>query len=160
MIKFSGGFFNERKYFIMSNLELFMKGNKKQKTNGFFAATKSLVDPETGEALNWEIKPISTKEDEAIRDACTHEVPIPGKRNQFRIKIDANAYMVKQVAASVVFPNLLDAKLQDSYGVKTPEDLIREMIDDPTEFAEFAAYIREFNGFDTSINDDIEEAKN
>lgn len=92
----------------MSNLELFMKGNKKQKTNGFFAATKSLVDPETGKPLNWEIKPISTKEDEAIRDACTHEVPIPGKRNQFRIKIDANAYMVKQVAASVVFPNLLD----------------------------------------------------
>lgn len=143
----------------MSNLELFMKGNKKQKTNGFFAATQSLVD-DKGEPLKWEIKPISTKEDEAIRNDCTQEVPIPGKKNQFRIKIDANAYMVKQVTASVVFPNLLDAKLQDSYNVKTPEDLIMEMIDDPTEFAEFAAYVREFNGFDTSINDDIEEAKN
>lgn len=143
----------------MSTLALFMKGNKKQRTNGFYPATKSLLDKD-GNPLMWEIKPISTKEDEAIRDACTSEVPIPGKRNQFRIKIDANAYMTKQLAASVVYPNLLDAELQDSYGVKTPDALLKEMVDDPTEFAEFAAFVREFNGFDETINDAVEEAKN
>lgn len=143
----------------MSTLALFMKGNKKQRTNGFYPATKSLLDKD-GNPLLWEIKPISTKEDEAIRDACTFEVPIPGKRNQFRIKIDANAYMTKQLAASVVYPNLLDAELQDSYGVKTPDALLKEMVDDPTEFAEFSAFVREFNGFDESINDAVEEAKN
>lgn len=143
----------------MSTLALFMKGNKKQRTNGFYPATKSLVDKD-GNPLMWEIKPISTKEDEAIRDACTFEVPIPGKRSQFRIKIDTSAYMTKQLAASVVYPNLLDAELQDSYGVKTPDALLKEMVDDPTEFAEFAAYVREFNGFDETINDAVEEAKN
>lgn len=143
----------------MSTLALFMKGNKKQRTNGFYPATKSLLDKD-GNPLLWEIKPISTKEDEAIRDACTFEVPIPGKRNQFRIKIDANAYMTKQLAASVVYPNLLDAELQDSYGVKTPDALLKEMVDDPTEFTEFSAFVREFNGFDESINDAVEEAKN
>ena len=143
----------------MATLALFMKGNKKQKTNAFYPATKSLVDKD-GNPLMWEIKPITTKEDEAIRDACTYEVPIPGKRNQFRIKIDANAYMTKQLAASVVFPNLLDAELQDSYEVKTPDALLKEMVDDPTEFAEFAAFVREFNGFDETINDAVEEAKN
>ena len=143
----------------MSNLALFMKGNKKEKKNTFYPATKSLVDKD-GNPLMWEIKMVTTKEDEAIRDACTREVPITGKRNQYRIKIDANAYMTKQIAASVVFPNLYDSELQDSYGVKTPEDLLKEMIDDPTEFAEFAAFVREFSGFDESINDEIEEAKN
>ena len=68
--------------------------------------------------------------------------------------------MTKQIAASVVFPNLLDAELQDSYGVKTPEALLKEMVDDPTEFAEFATFVREFSGFDESINDAVEEAKN
>lgn len=68
--------------------------------------------------------------------------------------------MTKQLAASVVYPNLLDAELQDSYGVKTPDALLKEMVDDPTEFAEFAAYVREFNGFDETINDAVEEAKN
>lgn len=143
----------------MSTLALFMKGNKKQRTNGFYPATKSLVDKD-GNPLMWEIKHISTKEDEAIRDACTFEVPIPGKKNQFRIKIDTSAYMTKQLAASIVYPNLLDAELQDSYGVKTPGALLKEMVDDPTEFAEFAAYVREFNGFDETINDAVEEAKN
>ncbi len=143
----------------MSNLALFMKGNKKQKTNTKYAATKSLTDKD-GKPLEWELKPVTTKEDEAIRDKCTYEVPIPGKKNQFRMKIDVNAYMAKQLAASVVFPNLLDAELQDSYGVKTPEDLLKEMVDDPTEYAEFAAFVREFNGFDENINDVVEEAKN
>ena len=143
----------------MSNLELFMKGNKKQKSNTFYPVTKSLTD-ENGKPLEWEIRPITTKEDEQIRDLCTKEVQVPGKRNQYRIKIDANLYMIKQLAASVVSPNLYDAKLQDSYGVKTPEDLLREMVDDPTEFAEFASFVREFNGFDETINDAVEEAKN
>lgn len=143
----------------MSNLELFMKGNKKQKKHGFYPATKSLVN-EKGEPLMWEIKAISTSEDEIIRDSCTDEVPIPGKRGQYRMKINTNAYLAKTVVASVVSPNLYDAKLQDSYNVKTPEDLLKELIDDPDEYAEFAAYVREFNGFDESINDLVKEAKN
>lgn len=143
----------------MSNLTLFMKANKKKKSNTFYPATKSLTDKD-GKPLQWEIRPITTKEDEAIRDACTHEVPIPGKRNQFRIKIDANAYMTKQIAASIVFPNLLDAELQDSYDVKTPEELLKELVDDPIEFADLASFVREFNGFDETIEDEIEEAKN
>lgn len=70
----------------MSTLALFMKGNKKQRTNGFYPATKSLVDKD-GNPLMWEIKPISTKEDEAIRDACTFEVPIPGKKINSELKL-------------------------------------------------------------------------
>jgi len=143
----------------MSTLALFMKGNKKTRTNTFYAATKSLVDKD-GKPLKWEIKHVTTEEDERIRDACTTEVPIPGKRNQFRIKIDANAYMTKQIVASVVFPNLYDAELQDSYDVKTPEDLLKQMVDDPVEFAEFASFVREFNGFEEDINDLVDEAKN
>lgn len=143
----------------MSTLALFMKGNKKTRTNAFYAATKSLADKD-GKPLKWEIKHVTTEEDERIRDACTTEVPIPGKRNQFRLKIDANAYMTKQIVASVVFPNLYDAELQDSYDVKTPEDLLKQMVDDPVEFAEFASFVREFNGFEEDINDLVDEAKN
>lgn len=143
----------------MSNFSLFMKANKKTKTNTFYAATKSLLD-ENGEPVKWEIRPITTKEDEKIRDACTHEVPIPGKRNQYRIRVDASAYMVKQLVASVVFPDLYDAELQDSYGVNTPEELIKELVDDPTEFADFVSFIREYNGLDETLDGAVEEAKN
>lgn len=60
----------------------------------------------------------------------------------------------------IVFPDLYNAELQDSYGVSTPEDLVREMIDDPGEYNKFLAYVQEFNGFDSNMEDKVEEAKN
>lgn len=143
----------------MSNLSLFLKKNKIVKENTKYAATKSLVD-EKGNPLEWEIKPISTKENDDIRDACTIEVPVKGKPNLFRNKVITAKYSAKMLASSVVFPDLLNAELQDSYGVSTPEDLIREMIDDPGEYNDFLAFVQKFNGFNENMEDKVEEAKN
>lgn len=143
----------------MANLSVFMKKNKKVRENTFYPATKSILD-EKGNPVLWEIRPLTTREDEEIRDQCMKEVPIPGKRGQFRTKIDINGYLVKQMVAAIVFPNLLDAALQDSYGVKTPEDLLRELVDDPSEFADLGNFIREYSGFDKDMEEEVEEAKN
>lgn len=143
----------------MSNISRFMKQNKTVKENTTFAATKSLTD-ENGEPLLWEIRHIPTKEDERIRDACTVEVPVTGKPNLFRNRVNSSKYIAKLLAASVVYPDLLDAELQDSYGVKTPEDLIQEMLDDTGEYTAFTAFIQKFNGFNISLDDKVDEAKN
>lgn len=143
----------------MSNLSLFLKQNKKVKENTTFPATKSLTD-ENGNALKWVIKPLTTKENEDIRESCTVEVPVKGKPNMFRPKVNTNQYLARMIAASVVEPNLYSAELQDSYGVKTPEELLKEMVDDPGEYNDFATFIQQFNGFNTSINDKVEEVKN
>lgn len=143
----------------MSNLSLFLKKNKKVRENTTYPATKSLVD-ENGKPLEWVIKPLTTKENEDIRESCTYEVPVKGKPNMFRPKVNTSQYLAKMIVASVVEPNLYNAELQDSYGVKTPEDLLKEMIDDPGEYNDFATFIQQFNGFTTNINDRIEEVKN
>lgn len=143
----------------MSNLSLFLKKNKKVRENTTYPATKSLVD-ENGKPLEWVIKPLTTKENEEIRESCTYEVPVKGKPNMFRPKVNTSQYLAKMIVASVVEPNLYNAELQDSYGVKTPEDLLKEMIDDPGEYNDFATFIQQFNGFTTNINDRIEEVKN
>lgn len=143
----------------MSDFTRFMKENKKVKENTKFVATKSLTD-EKGHPLEWTIKPITTAENERMRDDCMIEVPVTGKPNVFRSKLLTSKYIAKLCAASVAEPNLYDAKLQDSYGVKTPEDLILAMIDDPGEYQDFANFIQKFNGFDTSLEDKVEEAKN
>lgn len=143
----------------MSNLSLFLKKNKKVRENTTYPATKSLVD-ENGKPLKWVIKPLTTKENEDIRESCTYEVPVKGKPNMFRPKVNTSQYLAKMIVASVVEPNLYNAELQDSYGVKTPEDLLKEMIDDPGEYNDFATFIQQFNGFTTNINDSIEEVKN
>lgn len=143
----------------MSNFSQFMKTNKILKENTTFAATKSLLDAD-GKPLQWKIKPLTTKENESIRDSSMLEVPVTGKPNMFRPKLDTSKYICKMLCASIVEPNLYDKELQDSYGVMTPEDLLKEMVDDPGEYQAFASFVQDFNGFNTTLNDKIEEAKN
>lgn len=140
------------------NFENFMKKNKIQKQNVFYPATKSLCDDE-GKPLLWELKPITTKENEKIRESCTMEVPVKGKPNQFRQKIDTSAYMIKMICASVVSPDLNNKDLQDSYGVMTAEDLLKEMIDDAGEFTDLGVKVQELCGF-TTLQEEVDEAKN
>lgn len=143
----------------MSNLARFMKQNKAKKENTKFAATASLTD-EKGKPLEWEIQPLSTKDDEHIKDACMLEVPVPGKPNLYRQKMNTTAYLAKMLVASVVFPDLKNAELQDSYGVSKPEDLLKELIDNPGEYNEFGMFVQKFNGFNTTLEEKVEEAKN
>ena len=120
----------------MSNLNLFLKKNKKVKANAFYPATKSLCD-ENGKPLEWEIRAIPTKDNEEIRVACTKEIPVNGKSGVYRQKLDTSLYAAKLAAASVVFPDLYDKELQDSYGVTKPEELIKELLDDAAEYNAF-----------------------
>jgi len=138
----------------MSELSLFLKENKRGKENAFFAATKTLTDKD-GKPLLWEVRAVTTREDEDFRDSCTRSDEKTGRE-----RLDINRYLAKFAAASVVFPNLYNAELQNSYGVNTPEELIREMIDDPVEYQTFIGFVRKFGGADKTLRERIEEAKN
>lgn len=142
----------------MSNFSMFMKANKIQKQNVMHPVTKSLVDEE-GKPLLWEIKPLTTKENEALREKCTIEVPVKGKPNMYRPKVDMNKYQTMLMCAAVVFPDLNNVELQNSYGVMTPEDLLKEMVDDPAEYTDLLMFIQQISGFKT-MQEEVEEAKN
>ena len=142
----------------MSKFSNFMKTNKIQKQNVMHPVTKSLKD-EKGEPLLWEIKPLTTKENEYIRESCIIEVPVKGKPNQYRPKVDMNKYQNMLICAAVVSPDLNDVELQNSYGVMTPEDLIKEMVDDPAEYADLMIFVQQLSGFKT-LQEEVDEAKN
>lgn len=142
----------------MSDFAKFMKANKIQKSNVKYAVTKSLCD-ENGSPLEWEFKHISSKENEFIRESCTVDIEMPGKVKMYRPKLNSSLYLQKLIAASVVTPDLYNMELQDSYGVKTPEDLLLAMVDDPGEYSELAAFVQKLHGFQ-SFDEKVEEAKN
>lgn len=142
----------------MSNFSKFMKANKIVKENELHPVTKSLCDDE-GKPLEWEFRHISSTENEKIRESCMFEVPT-GKANMYRQKINTSEYVKKMIVASVVVPDLYDAELQDSYGVKTPEELLMEMVDNPGEYNDLAGFVQKFQGFDISFDEKVEEAKN
>ena len=143
----------------MSNFSRFMKANKKAKENGFYAPTVSLCD-EDGNPLQFEFKPISSKENEQIREDCIIDVPITGKPNMYRPKLNTSKYLSKMIVKSCVMPDLYDAELQDSYGVKTPEDLLFAMVDDAGEYQDLCVWLQKFQGFTKTLDEKVEEAKN
>lgn len=143
----------------MSNFARFMKANKTKKENEMHVVTKSFCD-ENGNPLEWEFRHITSKEAERIRDAATRDIPVTGKPNMYRQKVDSTKYARDMAVASIVSPDLYDAELQDSYGVNKPEDLLMEMVDDPGEYTELIAYVQKFQGFTASFEDKVEEAKN
>lgn len=69
-------------------------------------------------------------------------------------------YNASMIVASTVTPDLYNKELQDSYGVKKPEDLVYEMVDDPGEYQDLCTWVQDFQGFSDSLDDKVEEAKN
>lgn len=143
----------------MSNFERFMKKNKQVRNNVFYAPTSSLTD-ENGNPLKWEIRHLTSEESDKIREACMYDAPVKGKPGQTVQKLNTSMYLAKMICASVVNPDLNNRELQDAYDVMKPEDLLREMVDLPGEYANFSSFIQKINGFDETLDDLVEEAKN
>ncbi len=143
----------------MENLERFLKKNKAKRENTFYAPTASLTD-EKGAPLKWEFRHLTTSENDDIREQCSYDVQVTGKPGQFRSKLDTSKYLAKLICASVVSPNLNNKELQDSYGVMWPEDLLRQMVDLPGEYARLTELIQKLNGFDETMDELVEDAKN
>lgn len=143
----------------MSKFSRFMKANKKAKTNENYAPTTTLTD-ENGKPLEWEFRPITSKENEALRDACTVEVQVTGKPNLFRPKLNTSQYLAKMIVAATVTPDLYDKELQDSYGVMTPEELLYAMVDNAGEYQELTVWMQKYQGFTKTFDEKVEEAKN
>lgn len=111
----------------MSNLSCFLAGNVEKRENKKIVVSNRFKDKD-GKPVEWEIRSISADEDEAIRKSCTKRIPIVGKKNQFTQDFDGNGYLAKLAAKAVVFPDLNNAELQNSYGVMGAENLIRVML--------------------------------
>lgn len=141
----------------MSDFAVFMAGNATKNETVKYAASKRFTAK--GKPVEWELKAIDSDLDEALRKECTKKVPIAGKRGQFNQETDTDKYIGKMCVACVVYPDLNNAELQDSYGVKSADALLKKMLL-PGEYTELKAKVMEVNGYDMSMEELVEEAKN
>lgn len=141
----------------MSDFSAFMQGNAiKNEVVKYVASPRFVAN---NKPIEWEIKAIDSEVDEAIKNDCTKRVPIVGKRGQYNKEIDTDKYIGKVCVASIVYPDLNNAELQDSYGVKCADDLIKKMLL-PGEYTELKSKVMEVNGYDMSMDELVDEAKN
>lgn len=141
----------------MSKFSAFMAGNVAKIENKKIVVSNRFKD-ENGNPIEWEIRALTNEENDEITRRAMVNVPVAGQRGAYARELDQAKYSAMLLAASVVFPDLNDAELQDSYGVKTPEALINRMLYIP-EATHLAQEIAKFSNFDT-LADAVKEAKN
>ena len=142
----------------MGDLSCFLAQNALKTENVKFVASKRFLDQDK-KHVEWEIQAVASTEDEALRKACTKRVPVVGKKGQYTQETDYNLYLGKLAARCTVFPNLAYKELQDSYGVMGADALLKAMLT-AGEYANYLEKVQEVNGFDTSMDELVEDAKN
>ncbi|MFH5185723.1 phage portal protein [Paenibacillus sp. TAB 01] len=140
----------------MSTLSAFFAQNVAMETTEDVIVSERFKD-EQGNPIPWKLQAISEDQNDALRKAATKRVK--GRGGQHVTETDQTEYLARLAAASVVFPNLKDGELQNSYGVRGAEVLIRRMLL-AGEYANLLLKVQEINGFDNDINELVEEAKN
>ena len=136
----------------------FLKQNAVQAENIKFVASERFVDA-NNKPIEWEIRAITSKEDEEIRKSAIKRIPTRGKYGHYDQEVDSSKYVGLLACACTVFPNLNDASLQDSYGVMSADELLKAMLL-PGEYADYIIKVQEICGFDKSMQDLVDEAKN
>jgi len=122
----------------------------------FVASERFCVE---GEAVSWEIRCVSSIEDEELRRGATRRVPSPRGKGLYTNETDVSLYLGKLAAAATVFPDLKSSVLQDSYGVMGEDALLKTMLT-PGEYADYLAKVQEICGFDRSFSELVDDAKN
>lgn len=136
----------------MSELKAFLKQNKKTTGTIKIVASENFIG-EDGKPMEWEVRPLKSKEADEIRAQCT---TMKGKKPV----VDSAKFNRMVAAKCTVFPNLNDKELQDSYGVLGAEELIQELLDTDGEYQMYCKKVLELSGYDKSDAELIDEAKN
>lgn len=140
----------------MSKLQAFMSAHAAKIENTKVVVSNRFTD-EKGKPIEWELRGITSSEDDQIRNASFKKVMKNGRL--VSEDLDYTLYLANLTSSCVVFPDLRDVELQNSYGAMGEVELLKVMLS-PGEYANLAEEVQILNGFDQSDEDLEEEAKN
>lgn len=112
---------------MVSKFSAFLAENAEKIENVKYVVSNRFKD-ENGKPVEWELRAISSEENDELQRRAMVNIPVVGQRGLYTRDIDQIKYVGLLLTASVVFPDLNDAELQDSYKVKTPEALLKRML--------------------------------
>ncbi|HCC01903.1 MAG TPA: phage portal protein [Ruminococcaceae bacterium] len=144
------------------NLSAFFAQNAQPIETVKVAVSKRFIDPTTGKPAEWELKAIPADKNGKLRNKNLKPVPVEGKHGVYTMQLDTAKYFSEMIAATVAFPNLSDAELQNSYGVMGEEALLGKMLL-PGEYDNLLAAVQSVNGYDEDAEkqaDEVQQVKN
>ena len=140
----------------MKDLTFFLKQNTIPVENQEVEVSKRFKD-DAGNTVKFEIKSISNEMDDALRKQNTRQVK--KAKGVIVPELDQQKYFVDLVLKSLVYPDLDDKELQDSWGVMDSRELINAMLL-PGEYTVLLQEVQKINGWDLNVEDIKDEVKN
>lgn len=134
----------------MSSLNAFLHPVKLE--NKKIIVSKRFLDNE--KPVQWEIRPITEAENNRLMKKYTRRDKKTGMEQFNRVE-----YGHALTAAAVVYPDLANAELQKAYGVVGETELLAAMLT-AGEFNRLSNAVSELSDIDSTINDEVDEAKN
>lgn len=135
------------------SLKSFFKENNIKIENVKYIASDRFKD-ENGEVIEWELKVLDNKKVDELRNRFSSRSFVNHKEE---FKFNSEDFMKVFVTEAIVFPNLTDKDLQDSYGVFSPYELLQEILT-VGELTRLTEYIN--NLHDYKAEKKVDEIKN
>ena len=140
---------------MAKSLSAFLSQNAKPVEHKEVVISDRFLDVD-GEPIKWEIKSITAAENQRLRDQA-QKITVGAKKQQI-VKFDNAVYQTNLATKCVVFPDLNNVELQNSYHAMNAAELIGAMLT-PAEFDDLVNEILLLCGFEDD-NERVEEAKN
>lgn len=138
------------------NLTAFLKNNVEIVNQVEYVASNRIKAGD--EPVAWKINVLQNKVIDKLRNRYTKMIK-DGKTGVTREKFDSQGFNDAMLLESIVYPNLDDMELQDSWGVNDPLELVKAMLT-PGEYADLLNAVVEAQGFEVGMDEKVRAVKN
>lgn len=113
-----------------------------------------------GDLIKFRFKPIPTTRIDELEKQHTVPVYSGSRRKRTGEKLDQSRFMASIAVESTIYPDFKSADLRKAYGEQDPIEVAKKMLHVGGEYGEWLNIANEVNGFDDSIEELEEAAKN
>ena len=138
------------------NLTAFLKNNVEIVNQVEYVASNRIKAGD--EPVAWKINVLQNKVIDKLRNRYTKMIK-DGKTGVTREKFDSQGFNDAMLLESIVYTNLDDMELQDSWGVNDPLELVKAMLT-PGEYADLLNAVVEAQGFEVGMDEKVRAVKN
>lgn len=119
---------------------------------------EALKGEEYRKKIDWQIQKVSPEKVKELRKKAEKKEQVT--KGRYQKNMDTDEYLDNLTVESLVYPDLRDIDLQNSYGVRSAVSLLYKMVDNAGELEELKIAVSRANGFDDRLEEMEEEAKN
>lgn len=138
------------------NLTAFLKNNVEIVNQVEYVASNRIKVGD--EPVAWKINVLQNKVIDKLRNRYTKMIK-DSKTGVTREKFDSQGFNDAMLLESIIYPNLDDMELQDSWGVNDPLELVKAMLT-PGEYADLLNAVVEAQGFEVGMDEKVRAVKN